>query len=667
MDDRHKTKDRLLAELQGLRRSEKRYREIVEHQAEFICRWLPGGQITFVNDAYCRYFDKRLEELVGHSFMPLIPPEDQPRVAAHFALLTPQSPVATHEHRVIAPDGRTRWMQWTNRAVFDSAGRLAEYQAVGRDVTERVQAEEALRKSEGEKALILSSVAELVLFQDTGHRIIWANRAAAESVGTTPDQLVGRLCYAVWHPRTEPCPDCPVHKALETGEAGVAELPSEDGRHWLIKGYPVRDAGGRVIGAVEVTLDITERRRAEEERRRLEERVQQAHRLESLGILAGGIAHDFNNLLVGILGNVGLAAMEAPAASAVRPYLDQVETAALRARDLTNQLLAYSGKGKFVVRRVDLSGLVRETVELVRHHASAKVSLDLHLADGLPPVAADATQLRQVVMNLVTNAAEAVGDSAGTITLATGAVHADRAYLKVASLDDDLAEGLYVFLEISDTGCGMDARTVQRVFDPFFTTKFSGRGLGLAAVLGIVRGHKGAIRVYSEPGHGTCVKVLLPAAEGGAAEIEPAEAAPQSAPGPEAKGGGTVLVIDDEESVRQVARAALRKAGFEVLVAASGREGVERFKSQAGRISAVLLDMTMPDLSGEEVFRRLREVRADVPVILSSGYNEQDAIRRFTGVADAAPAAGEQALAGFIQKPYLPGDLVAKMRAAVGR
>jgi len=892
---------RVLAE-EALRRSEAEYRAVVEHQAEFICRWLPDGRITFVNDAYCRYFGQRREEVVGQSFMPLIPPKDQASVADHFASLTPERPAATHEHRVIKPEGGIRWMQWTNRALFDSAGRVVEYQGVGRDVTDRVlaeealreseqryrtlfeqsldaiaivadgrvvhaneaaaalvgvaldvalgrpieefvhaddrprvrahvaelaagalpffaeqyrivrldgsvswvevrgqaiewegrpaaqivahdvtehrAAEEALRKSEGEKALILSSVAEHVLFQDTRHRIIWANRAAADSVGTTPDQLVGRLCYTLWHartdpypdcpvqkaletgqpevaelrsedgrcwlirgypvrdaegniagavevaldvteqrraqealrkserekdlilssvaeevlfqdtrhriiwanraaaesvgatpdqlvgrpcytvfhPRTEPCPGCPVHKVFETGQPEVAELQTESGRYWLIKGYPIRDAEGNVTGAVEVALDITAQRLAEEERRRLEARIRDAQKLESLGVLAGGIAHDFNNLLVGILGNAGLAHLEMPPDSPLRPYCEQIERAALRARDLTNQLLAYSGKGKFQVRPANLSDLVRDTADLLRVSIPRHVALDLHLDPALPQILADATQIRQVVMNLLTNASEAIGDSPGTITLVTGSIHADRQYLAGAFIDEDIPEGDYVFLDVSDTGCGMDAETRAKIFDPFFSTKFSGRGLGLAAVLGIVRGHCGAIRVYSEPGHGTAVKVLFPAAvEQGT--HEPAAPAEGAAPVPTEgfRGSGTVLVIDDEPSVRDVARAILEKVGFEVLVAASGREGLERFRAGADRIVAVLLDMTMPDLAGEEVFAELRSIRPGVPVILSSGYNEQDATRRF------APAG----LAGFIQKPYLPADLLSKVRAAL--
>ena len=548
-----------------------------------------------------------------------------------------------------------RWYRCIDRAVRWPDGRMVRYE-MAIDITEQRRAQEALRKAEREKDLILSSVAEHVLFQDTAHRILWANRAAAESVGTTPDQLVGRLCYTVWHPRTEPCLDCPVHKALETGEAGIAELRSEDGCYWLIKGYPIRDADGNVTGVVEVTLDITARRRAEEERRRLEARVRDAQKLESLGVLAGGIAHDFNNLLVGILGNAGLAHLEMPPDSPLRKYCDQIEKAALRARDLTNQLLAFAGKGKFQIGAANLSDLVRDTADLLRVSIPRRVTLDLHLAPDLSPILADATQIRQVVMNLLTNASEAVGDPPGTITLVTGSVHADRQYLAGAFVDEDLPEGDYVFLDVSDTGCGMDAETQAKIFDPFFSTKFSGRGLGLAAVLGIVRGHRGAIRVYSEPGHGTTVKVLFPAAvEQGT--HEPAAPTEDAAPGPaeDFRGSGTVLVIDDEPSVRDVARAILERAGFDVLVAASGREGLERFRAGADRIVAVLLDMTMPDLAGEEVFAELRSIRPDVPVILSSGYNEQDATRRF------APAG----LAGFIQKPYLPADLLSKVRVAL--
>ena len=409
--------------------------------------------------------------------------------------------------------------------------------------------------------------------------------------------------------------------------------------------------GGRELHCV-VAVDITERRRAEEERGRLEAQVRHAQKLESLGLLAGGIAHDFNNLLVGILGNAGLALKEAPSESPIWQHLKRVETAALRAADLTNQMLAYAGKARFVTERVDLSQLVREMVELLRVSVSRKARIDCGLAPGLPPVEGDATQLRQVVMNLITNASDAVGESGGVIRIATGVVQVDDDFLRRAALPEPLARGAHVFLEVGDSGCGMDAGTVARIFDPFFTTKFSGRGLGLAAVLGIVRGHRGAIQVESEPGRGSTFRVLLPAAESLAA----AAPAPEARPEAKWKGGGLVLVVDDETFVRQVAQVVLERGGFEVLAAEDGRRGLEAFRGRAAEIVAVLLDMTMPDMSGDQVMAEMQAIRPDVRVILTSGFSQQDTMARF----------GASGLAGFIQKPYRPDELLDKLREVLG-
>ena len=401
-----------------------------------------------------------------------------------------------------------------------------------------------------------------------------------------------------------------------------------------------------------VAHDITERKRAEEDRRRLEAQVRHAQKLESLGVLAGGIAHDFNNLLVGILGNAGLALMEAPPESPVGQYLKRIETAALRAADLTNQMLAYAGKGRFVTERVDLSLLVREMGELLRVSVSRKARIRYDLAPALPAVEGDATQLRQVVMNLITNASDAVGESGGTITIATGVVQVDDEYLRRAALPEPVAPGAYVFLEVGDSGCGMDAGTVGRIFDPFFTTKFSGRGLGLAAVLGIVRSHRGAILVESEPGRGSTFRVLLPAAE----PLVAARPAPEDQAAAGWQGGGLVLVVDDEQTVRQVAKVTLERGGFQVLLAEDGRQGIEVFRGRAAEIAAVLLDMTMPDMSGDQVFAEMQAIRPDVRVILASGFSQQDTVPRF----------GASGLAEFIQKPYRPGELLDKLRQVLG-
>ncbi len=400
----------------------------------------------------------------------------------------------------------------------------------------------------------------------------------------------------------------------------------------------------------ELKREIASREKAEEERRKLEDQFQQTQKLESLGVLAGGIAHDFNNLLTSILGYADLASRELSASSIAREHIEEVMTGARRAAELTNQMLAYSGKGKFVVEPVNLSDLVGGMSRLLQVSISKRCVLQNRLDPAVPAVEADAQQLRQVVMNLIINAADAIGEADGVIGVTTGAIDCDRAYLSEVYLDDRLPEGRYVFLEVADTGCGMTAETKARIFDPFFTTKFTGRGLGLAAVLGIVRGHKGGIKVYSEPGRGTTFKVLFPAV---AAAAVRSGARAGLTDGWQA--GGTVLVVDDEEAIRKLAVRMFQAMGFEVLTAADGREGVEVFRRHADRVRLVLLDMTMPHMSGEEAFREMRRVRADMKAVLTSGYNEQTATSQFAG----------KGLAGFIQKPFGYDALVRVVRAVL--
>ena len=412
----------------------------------------------------------------------------------------------------------------------------------------------------------------------------------------------------------------------------------------------LRGENDRAVGILGVTRDITERKRAEEERRRLEEQMQHAQKLESLGVLAGGIAHDFNNLLMGILGNASLALMDLPPESAARESLQEIEKASQRAAELCKQMLAYSGKGRFVIQALDMSHVVKEITHLLEVSISKKAVLRYNLVSTPPAVEGDATQIRQVIMNLITNASEAIGDESGVISVSTGVMECDRGYLSETYLNHNLPEGTYVYVEVSDTGCGMDAETRAKIFDPFFTTKFIGRGLGLAAVLGIVRGHKGALKVYSEVGQGTTFKVFFPSCE---KLVEPLTERPKSEE--DWRGTGTILVVDDEESVRAVAQSILERFGFNVLTAVDGHEGVEVFRRHSEEIVAVLLDMTMPKMGGEAAFREIRRVRPDARVILSSGYDEQEATRRFVG----------KGLAGFIHKPYRPNELIAKLRGVL--
>ena len=391
-----------------------------------------------------------------------------------------------------------------------------------------------------------------------------------------------------------------------------------------------------------------ERRQIQEDRKKLEEQVQHVQKLKSLGVLAGGIAHDFNNILMAILGNTGLALAALSPVSPARTNLIEIEKASRRAADLCKQMLAYSGKGRFVVEAIDLSELVQEMAHMLEVSISKKAVVRYDFADNLPAIDADATQMRQVVMNLITNASEAIGEKNGVISICTGAMHCDRAYLSESYLDDDLGEGVYSYVEVSDTGCGMDGETRSRLFDPFFTTKFTGRGLGLSAVLGIIRGHKGAIKVYSEAGEGATFKALFPAVD-----RTPVRAAGKAEDGAVVQqNSGTILLVDDDESVRTVGKGMLERVGFDVLTAAHGREAVAVFRDHTERVDCIVLDLTMPQMDGEEAFRELRRIRKDVPIIMSSGYNEEEVTRRFLG----------KGIAGFIQKPYRSEELVAMIR-----
>ncbi|MEI6702128.1 MAG: response regulator, partial [Deltaproteobacteria bacterium] len=384
-----------------------------------------------------------------------------------------------------------------------------------------------------------------------------------------------------------------------------------------------------------ICRDITGRKQAEEERRSMELQLQQAQKLESLGVLAGGIAHDFNNILMAIMGNADLALMRINKESPAVDNLKRIEQSAARAADLAKQMLAYSGKGKFVVEHIDMSRLVEEMINMVEVSISKKAVLRLNLTSLIPSVEADATQLRQIIMNLVINASEAIGEKSGVIAINTGCMECDKNYLTSVWLDENLGTGLYVYLEVSDTGCGMDKDTLAKLFDPFFTTKFTGRGLGMAAVLGIVRGHKGAIRVYSEPDKGSSFKILLPAVD------RPVEIFNGGNQVDDWRGEGTVLLVDDEETVRAIGSEMLRELGFQVVTAEDGRDAVELFKSRDD-IDFVILDLTMPKMNGEQCFRELRKLKPEMKIIMSSGFNQQEVTQKFVG----------KGLSGFIQKPY---------------
>jgi two-component system cell cycle sensor histidine kinase/response regulator CckA len=540
-----------------------------------------------------------------------------------------------------------------NAALLEANAKLEEQHAqLLDDIARRQRAEEALRRSEEQFRLLFEVAPIGMAITGVDGRFLRVNQALCATLGYSEGDLLLRTIADITHPN-----DLLTHVGLSQelmdGTRSFYQIEKRYmGRNGqvidaLLHVVLVRDAQDQPLHFIGQVVDITERKRAEEQRLALDRKLLETQKLESIGVLAGGIAHDFNNLLVGILGNADLALLELPIDSAAHARIMQIMTAGQRAADLTQQMLAYAGKGRFVIEQVDLNALISETTRLLGASVTKHVSLYYHLAPDMLTIEGDATQLRQVVMNLIINASEAIGDQLGVIEIATGTRHISALDLATAYRAPDLAAGRYVLLEVADNGCGMDAATVARIFDPFFTTKFTGRGLGLAAVQGIVRSHGGTLMVRSSPGHGTTFSVLLPRAQQHLAELDatPDEELAQPA-------SGIVLVIDDDSDVRAIAEQMLQIIGFTVLLARSGQAGVELFREQAGMLACVLLDLTMPHMDGEEVFRALQSIRSDVPIVLMSGYSEQEVSERFNGAG----------LAGFLQKPFTFSSLESKLQ-----
>jgi PAS domain S-box-containing protein len=483
-----------------------------------------------------------------------------------------------------------------------------------------------------------------------------ANLSAARLLNSRPRFLPGKAVVSFVAPedrrrirteldrwRSEPTPKIlEVRLQPRNGEAfdaAIALSVARGGPHDTAIGFRwlVRD--------ISAQRQLTDELRLREESARREAeasdaRARHVQKLESIGVLAGGIAHDFNNLLHVVLGNADLARLHLSTNSPAREHLDEVVRATQRAAELTQQLLAYSGRGAVETRQLNLSDEVREMATLLRTAISKQAGLVSELDSDLPPISADPTQVRQVVMNLITNASDALGEAPGTITLRTG--RADDPRAGPGSHD-------FVFLEVSDTGCGMDTGTLQRIFDPFFSTKFSGRGLGLAAVMGIVESHHGHIRIRTAPGEGTTFRILFPAVTASADD----DARPR-APEADWRGRGTVLLAEDEEGVREVVGRMLERMGFRVLPAEDGIAALEALDQNDHAVTVVLLDVSMPRMGGSETLRRIHERRPELPVILMSGYTEQEVASKLLD--------GNQGATGFLQKPFLPEDLAGLLR-----
>jgi PAS domain S-box-containing protein len=511
------------------------------------------------------------------------------------------------------------------------------------EIAERKVAESALGASEDRftRAFRLSPAAITISTLEDG-RYLDVNESFVRLIGHPRETLIGHtsLELGIW---ANPAQRASLFERLTLGqrvseEEAIVVTAGGERRQLLLSAEVIELAGRRCILAL--FHDVTDRRRTEEA-------LRLAQKMESLGVLAGGIAHDFNNLLAVILGHNALVLSKLPEGSEAHRHVLKAMAAAERAAVLTKQMLAYSGRGHFEIRPTDLNELVRQNVNLLGAALPKNVSLEGHYDETIPPLAADAGQIQQVVMNLIMNASEALAAQTGRVVVSTGVRDLRPGDLSVRQpTGDALPPGRYVTLEVKDDGAGMDEALLSRIFEPFFTTKSTGRGLGLAATQGIVRGHRGGLRVVSAPGAGTTFTLLFPASLEG---LEDRRAAISSSP------RDLVLVVDDEESVREVINSVLEGAGFDTLVAGDGGTAVQLFRDNGAEIGLVLLDLSMPGLSGERTFEELRRLDPTVRVLLSSGYSEAEATRRFVG----------RGLAGFIQKPYRPEQLVDAVRRAL--
>jgi two-component system cell cycle sensor histidine kinase/response regulator CckA len=608
-----------------------------------------AGKVVYANPALLRLLGiARLEQAIGQPILDFIHPDYRAitleRAQAVYQGHAPGDPI---EVEFLRADGASVAVEVVaSRLEWD--GQPAS-QVVVIDISQRKQAERTRQEAEQRYRHLIDALPQGVVVHVDG-KIVFANLAAARLAGArSADALLGTSAIDWVHPDSASAASTRIERTYHKlgDQPPLAErLVRPDGSTVdAVISNTMIDWHGRPASQV-LVHDITDQLV-------LERRLQQVQRLESLGLLAGGVAHDFNNLLTGILGHVELARNATPGEGPTVAHLDSIALGARRAADLARQMLCYSGHAAARRGPVDLRTVLEECLRLLRTSFTGNIRLERHLAEELPRVEADGTQLRQVAMNLLTNALDALGTTGGVVRVATGVADLGPEELGRTVAGHELPAGRYAYLEVADTGAGIAERVQARIFDPFFTTKLAGRGLGLAMVLGLVRGHGGAIELTSRVGEGSTFRAYFPAAEGGAH--------PPVLPPPEAESlsirPATILVVDDEEAVRNVVEQMLRLDGHRVLTAGDGREALAQLASHREEIDCVLLDLTMPNMDGREAFAALRQIRPGLRVLLSSGYDAQEVLQDFAG----------QRPDGFVQKPFQIQELLDAVRRVVTR
>jgi len=649
-------RERQLAE-QARQQSEEKYRLLVSQIPAMVFQGYGDWSIDPV--------DEKVEALTGYSkedfesrrvkWCDLIPAEDLDYAAKVFieALKTDKSYV--REHRLRKKDGEIIWVQCRGQIFCNDQGKVDHISGVSFDVTERRQAEEALKESERFLADIFASIQDGISILDVDFNIVRVN-PTMEKWFSHLLPLVGKKCYAIYRGRSEPCEVCPARETLETGEARH-HASTRTGENGEVAGweevytFPMLElATGKIGGIIQYTRDITERKQAEEALHRSEAQLRQAVKMEAVGRLAGGVAHDFNNILTAITGYGELLLMNPDIRDPVSRDVKDILQAAERAAALTRQLLAFSRKQVLQPQRLDLNQVVANLDKMLRRIIGEDIDLLTVLGHELGAVQADRGQIEQVVMNLAANARDAMPQG-GKLTIETANADLDAAY---AQEHLEVQPGPYVMLAVSDTGLGLDQKSQARIFEPFFTTKELGKGtgLGLSMVYGIVRQSGGFIYVYSNPGEGTTFKIYLPRLEAAGDLAAGLGQVPDSCEW----GWETILMVEDEDMVRQVARRILTRYGYTVLEAASGHDALVVSREHAGPIHLMLTDVVMPGMSGWETAENLKPQRPEMKVLFMSGHTENTIVHH--GVLDPGVA--------FIQKPFRYNVLAQKIREMLG-
>jgi PAS domain S-box-containing protein len=623
----------------------------------FTSRLSPDGVFTFDSPDWAAEFLESTPEEIGAQLnaglMPQLPEGGESFFAAIRESATNLTPWR-REIRMIGPkSGRERWV-WIHSVPTRAPDGGVVWNGLAVDVTDLRSTQDALARSDSRLRTALTGARMLGWEWDVATRraTFSGDFAAFFGVAAGPDYADMTNTLAAVHPDDVGMLTAARDAALATGGELSYEfrgrVPGPDGqvRWFATRGQFLKDADGTPIRVVAVTADVTDRKRAEAQQEELTQRLLDAQKWESLGVLAGGVAHDFNNILTVVLGSAGLARKTLPAGAPARQHLDQIETACRRAADLCRQMLAYSGRGPVAAGRTDLNALIKDSAVLLGVPASKNVALVFELQPDLPAVPADAAQVRQVLVNLVMNAAEALGDAVGEVRVRTSTAevlgHTTDPTFRLTP-----SPGRYVTLTVTDTGPGIAPDVRARMFDPFFSTRFAGRGLGLAAVLGFVRAHNGALRVETEMGVGTTIDVMWPIESRPSADVSTSRDEPTSA--------GHALVIDDEMYVREVAASTLEELGYEPLVAADGEAGVELYRERWRTVRVAVIDIMMPKLNGDRVLEAIRAMDPLLPAVLMSGYTDRRTIRAALGTRTE-----------FLQKPFLPDELANAVRRVVG-